>query len=91
MQYLNSYSLYYTNEHLFLKNKRGERSIPLTAVKNIKRNQDSKTTILGIPYYSYNLEFINEEKGIEITSFSTSSLNPLLDEFKDLVRSKFSD
>ncbi len=79
-----SWAIYFNSEEMMLKRNAVERVIPLKNIDSIKY-VPGHTSILGLTYRSYKVEFENERNKTETVNFMVSDLNSEIESFIELV------
>lgn len=80
-----SYDLYYDSENLYLKGRGGVLEVHLSKVKKVKLSL-SDARVMGVKFYSYRIEYLNESGELAETQFWTSGMGSEMEDFENEVK-----
>lgn len=80
-----SYDLYYDSENLYLKGRGRVLEIHLSKVKKVKLSL-SDVRVLGVKFYAYKIEYVNEPGELAEIQFWTSGIGSEIDSFEKEVK-----
>lgn len=80
-----SYDLYYDGENLYLKGRGRVLEIHLSKVKKVKLSL-SDARVLGVKFYAYKIEYVNEPGELTEIQFWTSGIGSEIDSFEREVK-----
>lgn len=80
-----SYDLYYDSENLYLKGRGRVLEVHLSKVKKVKLSL-SDARVLGVKFYAYKIEYVNEPGELTEIQFWTSGTGSEIDSFEKEVK-----
>lgn len=80
-----TFNFFYDADFLYLKSKHENRRVKIQKIKSIE-STSTRIRILGIPFYLYQMVFINQNSMDEKLKFWIGASDSKLNEFKKLIQ-----
>ncbi len=80
-----TFNFFYDSDFLYLKSKHENRRVKIQKIKSIE-STSTRIRILGIPFYLYQMVFINQNSMDEKLKFWIGTSDSKLNDFKKLIQ-----